>query len=83
MELLRKTKVKKELRIAKKKGLLNIQLLVIRLPPHSSSMLECVKGKAYIKKIQFAQMINQDINTSKISIIEFLCKSKRRWCPKE
>jgi hypothetical protein len=31
--------------------LLNIQLLVIRSLPHSSSMSECVKGKAYNEKI--------------------------------
>ncbi len=43
--------------------MLNIQLLVIRLPSHSSS-LECAKGKAYNEKIQFAQMIIQDIDTS-------------------
>jgi len=83
MELLKRTKVEEELRIAEREGLLNIQLLVIRLSSHSSSTLKFVKGKAYNKKIQFAQMIIQDINITKISVIEFLRESKRHWRPKE
>jgi len=80
---LRRTKVEKELRIAIQKGMLNIQPLASRLPPHSSSSSECVEGKAYNEKIQFAQTIIQDINTTKTSIVDFLHRSERRWCPKE
>jgi len=79
---LKRTKVEKELRIEKRKGVLNIPPLALRLPPHSSSSSECVKGKAYNEKIQFAQMIIQDINTIRTSIVEVLHRSKRRWCPK-
>jgi len=55
--LLRRTKVEKELRIAKRKGMLNIQPLALRLPPHSSSSSECVKGKVDNEKIQLVQTI--------------------------
>jgi hypothetical protein len=41
--------VEDELKRAKR-GMLNIQPLVVRLPPHSSS-LECVERKAYNEKI--------------------------------
>jgi hypothetical protein len=50
VKLLKRTKVKEELRRAKR-GVLNIQSLVARSPPHSSSSLECAKGKAYNEKI--------------------------------
>ncbi len=50
LELLKRTKVKWELRRTKK-GVLNIQSLVVRLPPHSSSSLECAKGKVKWKNI--------------------------------
>jgi hypothetical protein len=50
MKLLKKTKVKKELRRTKK-GVLNIQLFTIWSPPHSSSSLECAKKKVYNVKI--------------------------------
>ncbi len=83
MELLKRTKVEEELKIAKREGLLNIQSLTIRLSLHSSSTSKCVKGKAYNKKIQFAQMIIRDINRTRTSVIEFLRKSKRYWRPKE
>ncbi len=53
MELLRRIKVEEELRRAKK-GMLNIQPLVVRLLSHSSSSSKCAKGKAYNEKIQFA-----------------------------
>ncbi len=62
-----------------KKGMLNIPLLAIRLPPHSSSSSECAKRKAYNEMIQFAQTIIQVINITKTSIVEFLCKSKQCW----
>jgi hypothetical protein len=52
MELLRIIEVEEELRILER-GMLNIQLLVIKLLSHSSSS-ECAKGKAYNEKIQFA-----------------------------
>jgi hypothetical protein len=51
VELLRRTKVEEELRKAERKGVLNIQPLVVRLPSHSSSSSECAKGKVYNEKI--------------------------------
>jgi hypothetical protein len=48
---LRITKVKEELRIAQREGVLNIQSLVVRSLPHSSSSSKCVEGKAYNEKI--------------------------------
>jgi hypothetical protein len=80
---LRITKIEKELRIAKQEGVLNIQPLALKLPPHSSSSLECVKGKAYDENIHFVQTIIQDINTTRTYVVEFLDISKRHWCPKE
>jgi len=80
---LRITKIEKELRIAKQEGMLNIQPLALKLPLHSSSSSECVKGKAYDEKIHFVQTIIQDINTTRTYVVEFLDISKRRWCPKE
>jgi hypothetical protein len=80
VELLKGTKVEQEFRRAKKEGMLNIQPLTIRLPLHSSSSLECAKGKAYNEMIQFAQIIIQDINITRTFAVEFLCKSKRCWC---
>ncbi len=59
--------------------MLNIQLLAIRSPSHSSSSLECVEGKTYNEKIQFAQTIIHDINQTRTFAIEFLHRSKRRW----
>ncbi len=82
MKLLKKTKVKKELRRTKK-GVLNIQLFTIWSPPHSSSSLECAKKKVYNVKIQFAHMIIQDINTTGTSIVEVLHKNKQRWHVRE
>jgi mannosyltransferase OCH1-like enzyme len=83
MELLKITKVEKELRIVKREGLLNIQLLVIGSLPHSSSMLECVKGKVYNKNIQFTQMIIQDINTTKPFVIEIFAHKKKMLASKK
>jgi hypothetical protein len=51
---LKRTKVEEELRRAKIEGMLNIQPLAKGLPLHSSSFSDCVEGKAYNKKIQFA-----------------------------
>jgi hypothetical protein len=75
---LRRIKVEEELKKTKR-GLLNIQPLAITSPSHSSSSLECAKGKAYNEKIQFALTIIQDIDTTKTSVIEFLRKSRRCW----
>jgi hypothetical protein len=72
VKLLKRIKVKEELRRAKKEGMLNIQLLPIRLSSHSSSSSECVKGKAYNVKILFAQMIIQDIDITRTFVFEFL-----------
>ncbi len=51
MELLKPTEVEEELKIIERKKMLNIQPLVVRSPPHSSSSSECAKGKAYNEKI--------------------------------
>jgi malonyl CoA-acyl carrier protein transacylase len=72
-----KRKLEEELRRAKRKSMLNIQQLVVRLPLHSSSFLECAEGKVYKKKIQFAQTIIQDINTIQTFVIEFLHNNVR------
>jgi len=61
-KLLKRTEIEEELR-GVERGVLNIQLLVVWSLSHSSC-LECGKGKSYNVKIQFAQMIIQDINTT-------------------
>jgi hypothetical protein len=43
--LLRRIKINEELRRTEKEGMLNIQPLVVRSPPHSSSSSKCVEGK--------------------------------------
>jgi hypothetical protein len=53
--------------------------LVVRSPAHSSSSSKCVKGEAYNEKIQFTQTIIQDIDITRTSIVEFLCRSRQRW----
>jgi hypothetical protein len=58
---LKRIEVEKELRRAKKGGMLSIQLSVVSSLSHSSSFSECVKGKAYNEKIQFTHRIIQDI----------------------
>jgi hypothetical protein len=51
VQLLRRTKVEEELKRVEK-GVLNIQLLAIRLSLHnSSSSSKCAEGKAYNEKI--------------------------------
>jgi hypothetical protein len=50
--------------------MLNIQMLVIRSSPHSSSSSKCVEGNAYNEKIQFAQMIIQDIDTTGKNLVQ-------------
>ncbi len=72
-----KIKIEEKLRRAKREGMLNIQLLVIRSLLHSSSSSKCVEKKAYNEKIQFVQMIIHDIDTIGASIVEFLCRSRR------
>jgi hypothetical protein len=62
---------------------LNIQPLAIRLPFHSSSSLECAKGKAYNEKILFVQMIIQNIDIIGTFEVEFLCRSIKHWCASE
>jgi hypothetical protein len=47
---LKKIEVEEELRKIER-GVLNIQTLVVRSPPHSSSSSECVEGNAYNEKI--------------------------------
>ncbi len=53
MELLRKKEVKEELQNIKSEGMLNIQLLVVRLSLHTSTSSGCAEGKVYNEKIQF------------------------------
>ncbi len=72
--MLKRTKIEKELR-GVKRGVLNIQLLAVRSLSHSSC-LECGKGKSYNVKMQFVQMIIQDINTTRTSIVQFLRRSR-------
>ncbi len=60
--------------------MLNIQSLAISLSFLSSSSLECVEGKVSNEKIQFAQTIIHNINMIESSIVEFMRKSKIRWC---
>ncbi len=83
VELLKKIEVDEQLRRVEKGGVLNIQSLAMRLPPHSSSSSKCVERKAYNEKIQFVQTIIQDIDTTGTSIVEFLCRSRRHWWAKE
>jgi hypothetical protein len=64
------------LRRIEKEGMLNIQLLAIGSPLHSSSYLECAKGKVYNEKIQLGQTKIQDIDTTRTFAIEFLQRSK-------
>jgi hypothetical protein len=51
VELLRRIKIEEELKRVKREGVLNIELLAIRSPPHSSSSSKCVERKAYNEKI--------------------------------
>jgi hypothetical protein len=76
-KLLRKKEAKEELKRVKSIGMLNIQPLAIRLPPHSPSSLECGEGKVYNEKMQFAHTIIQDMYRIGTSIIEFLRKHRR------
>jgi DNA invertase Pin-like site-specific DNA recombinase len=47
----KKNRTRRGVEKAKKKGVLNIKPLVVKSLPHSSSSLECAKGKAYKEKI--------------------------------
>ncbi len=42
-------------------GMLNIQPLAMKSPPHSPSFSKCEEGEAYNEKMQFAHMIIEDI----------------------
>ncbi len=57
--------------------MLNKQLLVIRLPSHSPSSLECEEGKVYNEKMQFAHTIIQDMYKIRTFIVESLCICRR------
>ncbi len=67
----------------KRGGALNIQPLAMRLLLHSSSSSECAKKKAYNEKIQFVQIIIQEIDITGTFAVEFLCRSRRHWRAKE
>ncbi len=56
---------------------MNILSLFVRLLPNSSSFSKCVEGRTYNEKIQFAQMIIQDIYKIRTYVIEFLAKQKK------
>ncbi len=60
--------------------MLNIQLLDVRSSSHSSSSLECAKGKAYNVKIQFVETIIQDIDIIETFKVEFLHRSRQHQC---
>ncbi len=66
-----------------REGLLNIQPLALRLPPHSSLSLKCAKGKVYNEKMLFAQMTIHDIYRIRTFAVEFLHRSKRSWRARE
>jgi hypothetical protein len=72
---LKRSEVEKELRRAKR-GVLNIQPLVVKLLLHSSSSSKCVKRKVYNEKIYFTQTIIQDINIIGTYTVEFLSISR-------
>jgi hypothetical protein len=76
VELLRIIKVEKELKSVEREGVLNIQPLDVRSLSHSSSSSECEEGKVYNEKIQFAQIIIQNIDTTGTSVVEFLHRRK-------
>jgi len=75
---LRRIEIKEELIRPERERMLNIQLLIIRSLPYSSSSSECAKGKVYNEKIQFVQTIIQNINTIRTFVIDFLHRSKQR-----
>ncbi len=75
-ELLKITKVEEELKRAERESMLNIQLLVVKSLLHSSSSLECVEGKVYNEKIQFAQIIIQDIDSIKTFVVDFFAQKQ-------
>jgi hypothetical protein len=76
-EIIKGKRKKKELQKAEHEGVLNIQLLAIRSPPHSSSSLECEEGKMYNEKMQFVQTIICGIYKTRTSLVEFLCRSTK------
>jgi hypothetical protein len=83
VELLRKKEAKEELIRTKCARVLNIQLLAIRLLPHSPSSSECEEGKAYNERMQFVHTIIQDIYKIGTSTIEFLRRRRRGWSSNE
>jgi hypothetical protein len=80
---LRRIKIEEGLQRAEREDVLNIQPLDVRLLLHSLSSLECVERKAYNEKIQFAHMINHDIDMTITFAVEFLRKNKKCWHAKE
>jgi hypothetical protein len=74
-KLLKEKEAKEELQRAKH-GALNIQLLAIRSPPHSSSSLECQEGKVYNEKMQFMQTIIHNIYKTRKSVVEFCVEAE-------
>jgi hypothetical protein len=49
-KLLKRTKAEEELKKTERERMLNIQLLDIRSSSHSSSFLECAKGRHIMKR---------------------------------
>jgi hypothetical protein len=72
--LLKKIEAKEELRGVECVGVLNMQLLVVKLPPHSPSSLKCKEDKTYNEKMQFAEMIIHDIYINGTFVMQFLCR---------
>ncbi len=61
VKLLRRIEVEEELRRVEHEGVLNIQSLVARSLPHSSSSLQCAERKVYNEKIQFTQTVTKSL----------------------
>jgi hypothetical protein len=76
LKLLKEKEAKEELQRAKHEGVLNIQLLAIRSPPHSSSSLECQEGKVYNEKMQFMQTIIHNVYKTRTSVVEFCVEAE-------
>ncbi len=77
VELLIKKEIEEELRKAEH-GVLNVQLLVVKLLSHPPSSLEC-ESKMYNEKMQFALMIIHDIYKIRTFVVEFLRRHKISW----
>ncbi len=79
-KLQRRIEIEKQLRRAKREGMLNIQSLVMKLSLIHHHLWNVQEGRhIYNEKLQFAQTIIQNIYITGTFIVEFLCKGKRHW----